>query len=60
LKSVRHVASGEALAHRIRMPVLDELLNRDGPGEVLVEVPERLFGEAATVFALEFDRDPRG
>ncbi|WP_448579821.1 alpha-L-fucosidase [Thermaurantiacus sp.] len=59
LQAVTHVASGEALPHEIRMPVLDELMGRDGPGEVLVDLPERLMGEAATVFALDFDCDPR-
>ena len=61
---VRHLVRVQVLGHEwslpfeIRVPVLDELADRDGPGEVLIDVPEALRDPVATVLALEFDCDP--
>lgn len=58
LKKVRVVGHEAALPFEIRIPVLDELMHVDGPGEVLIEVPEALRDPVATVLELEFDCDP--
>jgi len=53
---VRHLGSGEGLEHATRAPVIDTLMGTDGPGELAIEVPERLLDADATVIAVEFDQ----
>jgi alpha-L-fucosidase len=61
---VRHLKRIGVLGHdtelpfEIRIPVMDELMHVDGPGEVLIDVPEALLDPIATVLELEFDCDP--
>lgn len=63
---VRHLRRVGVLGHHgslpfeTRIPVLDELMHVDGPGEVLIEVPAGCRDPVATVLVLDFDRDPRG
>jgi alpha-L-fucosidase len=59
LKAVRLVATGEPLSFETRIPILDDLFGVDGPGEVLIDVPECVQDPHASVIALEFDCDPR-
>lgn len=53
---VRNVGTGRALEHTSRVPVLDTLFGTDGPGELLIELPESELDPVATVIAVEFDR----
>lgn len=56
--AVRNVAIGHALEHASRRPVLDTLFGTDGPGELLIDVPESELDPVATVIAVQFDRAP--
>jgi hypothetical protein len=53
---VRNVGTGRALVYTSRVPVLDTLFGTDGPGELLIDVPESELDPVATVVAVEFDR----
>jgi alpha-L-fucosidase len=53
VRSVRELASSRELAFTTRCTVMDELLNPDPTGEVVVEVPGEVVGELATVLALD-------
>ena len=55
LKRVTALGSGIDLAFETRIPVLDELMHVDGPGEVLIDVPDAARDPVATVLRLEFD-----
>jgi alpha-L-fucosidase len=55
LRRVTALGSGIDLAFETRIPVLDELMHVDGPGEVLVTVPDVARDAMATVIRLEFD-----
>ncbi len=55
LKRVMALGSGRELAFETRIPVLDELMDVDGMGEVLIEVPADALDSDATVLKLEFD-----
>jgi len=55
VRSVTELASGKALDFERRSPVLDTVLGKDGPGELLITVPEELLDEHATVIAVSFD-----
>lgn len=58
LKRVSELASGTDLTFETRIPVLDELMDVDGPGEVVIDLPEDMVRKPATVLKLEFDRAP--
>ena len=51
--SVREVASGRELTFTTRTTVMDELLNPDPRGEVIVDVPPDVIGDLATVLAVD-------
>ena len=53
VKSVRELASGNALAFSGRCSVIDQLLNSDPMGELTIEVPEPVLDPLATVLAVE-------
>jgi alpha-L-fucosidase len=53
VRSVRHLASGTSLEHRSRCTVLDELLNPDPMGELVIDVPQSLVDDVCTVVELE-------
>ena len=53
VRSVRELASGRELSFETRCTVMDELLNPDPVGEVIVDVPAELVGDLATVLALD-------
>jgi len=55
LKRVTALGSGQTLAYETRIPVLDELMDVDGAGEVLVDVPLDARDPVATILRLEFD-----
>jgi alpha-L-fucosidase len=52
VKSVRALATGEALAYTTRAAIIDSV-QADPKGELTVEVPERVVDEYATVLAVE-------
>ncbi|MEM1133568.1 MAG: alpha-L-fucosidase [Pseudomonadota bacterium] len=58
LQRVQALGHSDALHYEIRIPVMDELMNVDGMGEVIIDVPEALRDPIATVLVLEFDCDP--
>lgn len=52
--AVRELASGQPLAHRSRMAILDELTrNPDPMGELTIDLPPSLVDDLATVIAVE-------
>lgn len=53
VRSVRELASGRALEHRGRTPILDQLANADPLGELTIRVPEDVLDPLATVIELE-------
>jgi hypothetical protein len=55
LRRVTALGSGRELQFETRIPVLDELMDVDGPGEVLIDVPADVLDDDATVLKLEFD-----
>jgi alpha-L-fucosidase len=58
LKRVSVLGHDASLPFETRVPVLDELMHVDGPGEVVIDVPMPLRDPVATVLVLEFDCDP--
>jgi alpha-L-fucosidase len=58
LRRVSVLGHAAALPFETRIPVIDELMHVDGPGEVLIAVPDALRDPVATVLVLEFDCDP--
>lgn len=54
LKRVTALGSGKTLSFETRIPVLDEVMDVDGAGEVLVDVPLDARDPVATVLKLEF------
>ena len=58
LKRVSVLGHDADLSFEIRIPVMDELMHVDGPGEVVIDVPSALLDPVATVLVLEFDCDP--
>jgi alpha-L-fucosidase len=58
LQSVRVLGHDDVLPFEIRIPVLDELMHVDGPGEVVIDVPAALRDPVATVLVLDFDCNP--
>lgn len=58
LKRVSALGQGISLPFETRIPVMDELMHVDGPGEVVVDIPEAVLDPVATVLRLEFDCDP--
>jgi alpha-L-fucosidase len=57
LRSVKSLATGEALPFSIRTNVVDSI-KRDPKGEVEITVPDSAVDRHATVLALEFDEEP--
>jgi alpha-L-fucosidase len=55
LLRVTALGTGQQLRFETRIPVLDELMHVDGPGEVLIDVPPSALDSHATVLKLEFD-----
>ena len=55
LRGVTLVGTDAALVFETRVPILDELMHVDGPGEVLVTIPPAMIDPVATVVRLEFD-----
>ncbi len=53
VRSVRELASGRALEHRGRTPILDGMVNPDPLGELTIRVPEDVLDPLATVIELE-------
>ncbi|MCB1014520.1 MAG: hypothetical protein KDB10_05320, partial [Acidimicrobiales bacterium] len=53
IAGVRHVPSERALTFHTRAAVIDELFNADPVGEAIIEVPEDLVDDHATVLALD-------
>lgn len=53
VRAVRELASGTALKHRERLAALDELINSDPEGELVIDLPERLMDPLATVIEIE-------
>ncbi|HVM08317.1 MAG TPA: alpha-L-fucosidase [Acidimicrobiales bacterium] len=53
VRGVTHVASGRLLEHRTRCSVMDDLLNWDPSGELIVDVPADCIDDLATVLAIE-------
>ena len=58
LKRVSVLGHDASLPFETRVPVLDELMHVDGPGEAVIDVPMPLRDPVATVLVLEFDCDP--
>lgn len=58
LQAVHVLGHDAALPFEFRVPVLDELMHVDGPGEVVIDVPAALRDLVATVLVLTFDCDP--
>jgi alpha-L-fucosidase len=54
VRSVRDLRSGKALAYQTRCSILDQLLNSDPPGDLIIEVPQELIDGLATVIEVEF------
>ena len=54
VKSVRHLASGQALEFTTRCAILDQWFNKDPFGELTIQVPEELVDSFATVLAVEW------
>jgi alpha-L-fucosidase len=57
VRAVRDLATGTPLAHRERLAALDELINSDPEGELVIDVPERLVDPLATVIEVELRPD---
>jgi alpha-L-fucosidase len=53
VKSVRELASGQALEFTTRCAVMDQLLNADPMGELVISVPEDVLDLLTTVIAVE-------
>lgn len=56
LRRVTALGAGTELEFETRIPVLDELMQVDGPGDVLVTIPNAAIEPLATVLKLEFDQ----
>lgn len=54
-KSVRDLGTGTALAWRYAVAPIDELINPDPVGELIIRVPDEVVDEFATVVAVEFE-----
>jgi len=53
VRAIRELRSGAALPFRTRCTVLDQLLNSDPNGELIITVPEELLDPLATVVEVE-------
>ena len=54
VRAVRELATGTPLAHRARTSVVDQLLRNEDPrGELIIDVPEAIVDDLATVIELE-------
>jgi hypothetical protein len=58
IKRVSILGDDATLPFETRIPVMDELMHADGPGELVIDVPVALRDPVATVLVLEFDCDP--
>lgn len=55
VRAVRDLATGTALEHRARCPVLDTMFNQNPTGELAIRVPEAIVDPFATVIELEME-----
>jgi alpha-L-fucosidase len=55
VRSVRALGSGRELSYDTRISIIDQLTGADGPGELLIDVPEADQDAQVTTIAVEFD-----
>lgn len=60
VQNVRVLGQDHPLPFETRIPVLDELNDVDGLGELVIDVPEVMRDPVCTVIVVEFDCDPAG
>lgn len=58
LRGVRALGTETALHFTVRIPVIDDLMEVDGPGEILIDLPEAAIDRHATILVLDFDDEP--
>ena len=54
MTGARELRTGAALAYRGRCTILDQVLNSDPLGELIIDVPEAVLDPLATVIAVDF------
>jgi len=57
VRSARALGTGQALAYQERLDAVQELLNPDPVGDLVIEVPDEAMDPLATVVTVEFDGD---